>query len=121
MPYRLFCLIPSSKNYFSVKINKTDTVDELKEKIKEKKPVVLEALDADALTLYRIDVKIHDTNFDDQIEAMCKSDFVFTPKEFLIPMRKVSHYFKNDSEMAVEVLVVPPQGESIDPRMCRRG
>ena len=113
-------MIPSSKSVFPVDIDETDTVGDLKKEIKKKKKK-LDYIDAHELSLYKINVKIHDTNYDDQIEAMCKSDFVFTPEEFLIPMRKVSHYFKNDSEMAVEVLVVPPQGESIDPRMCRRG
>ncbi|KAF9922108.1 hypothetical protein BGZ67_010720, partial [Mortierella alpina] len=52
----LFCLVDgeATSNAFSVKVPLSDTVDDLKEVIKNKKPVDFEHVDANNLTLWRV-------------------------------------------------------------------
>ena len=54
MQYKLFCVIPDGKPAFVVNIDETETVADLKDKIKEKKPLTLATVETEALELYRI-------------------------------------------------------------------
>jgi Crinkler effector protein N-terminal domain len=54
MSSTLLCFIPSGKRVFSVEIDKTRIVDQLKDAIKKKKEQTLANVEADALTLYRV-------------------------------------------------------------------
>ncbi|KIM24927.1 hypothetical protein M408DRAFT_228594 [Serendipita vermifera MAFF 305830] len=54
--YLIFCTIEEGEHPFSVKISPNATVDELKKKIKEQKPHYFANIDADELTLYKVDV-----------------------------------------------------------------
>ncbi|KAF8914829.1 hypothetical protein BGZ58_005651, partial [Dissophora ornata] len=55
-PFTLFCLVDgeATSNAFSVKISSSDSVDDLRELIKSKKPVDFEHVDANNLTLWRV-------------------------------------------------------------------
>ncbi|KAF9323662.1 hypothetical protein BG006_001251 [Podila minutissima] len=63
-PLTLFCLVDGegTSNAFSVKIASTDTVDDLKELIKNKKPVDFEHVDANNLSLWHVSVPDDDDN-----------------------------------------------------------
>ena len=54
MSSTLLCFIPGGKSVFSVEIDKTKIVDQLKDAIKEKKKQTLANVEADALILYRV-------------------------------------------------------------------
>ena len=54
MSRTLLCFIPGGKSVFSVEIDKTKIVDQLKDAIKEKKKQTLANVEADALILYRV-------------------------------------------------------------------
>ncbi|PVF93456.1 hypothetical protein CPB86DRAFT_110426 [Serendipita vermifera] len=54
--YKFFCFISGRKQPFPVEIAKTKQVGDLKTKIRDTKPNALAGIDADELTLYRIDV-----------------------------------------------------------------
>ena len=124
MPYTLFCLIPSSKSYFSIDIDENKTVGHLKKEIKKEKSVELKALDADALRLYKINVDISDKNKRQKIiEEIYQGDYEFTSKEFLHPIDELEVVFESSAppRQTIHILVLLPEGESMDPRMCRRG
>jgi len=50
--YRIICFIPRSKDAFSVNIEKSRLVDELKDMIKAKKSPTFTNVEADTLNLY---------------------------------------------------------------------
>ena len=58
MQCKMFCMIISSGSTFPVKIDETKTVDHLKDAIK-KKENELRTVDADTLTLYRVEIEIN--------------------------------------------------------------
>ena len=55
--YSLTCFLIGSDGTFQVKIDRTELVGNLKDAIKEKKPVALKDVDADQLTLYKGNIK----------------------------------------------------------------
>ena len=57
MSNTLFCFIPGGKRVFSVEIDKTKIVDQLKKEIKKEKKPELNAFTADALTLYLVTIR----------------------------------------------------------------
>jgi len=118
MPYKLFCLIPSSKSVFPVDIDENQTVGDLKDEIKKKQKPELDTMAAAALRLYKIKVDIsNDDDVENILDSISMRGYVFTPpKKLLNSSRKISYYFNNDSEMALEVLVELPSGEPINSR-----
>ena len=56
MSSTLLCFIPGGKSVFSVEIDKTKIVDQLKDAIKKKKTQTLANVEADDLILYRVAV-----------------------------------------------------------------
>ena len=117
MVYTLFCIVLGKKSTFSVKVDETQTVDELREAIKNKKPIDFKDVDADHLTLHKIKIVIPDDK--DKYKAIkdevTRPGYVFDPKIELYPMFKISEYFKQDPERGIHILVELPQSKSIDP------
>jgi hypothetical protein len=58
MLYRVFCIIPDGNPAFSVRIDDTETVDDLKGAFKDRTKPKLDAFAAYTLTLYYIDVDL---------------------------------------------------------------
>ncbi|KAK5822985.1 hypothetical protein F5H01DRAFT_401412 [Linnemannia elongata] len=63
-PLTLFCLADGegTSNAFSIKIASTDTVDDLKERIKTKKSPEFDDIAADKLTLWRVSIQVVSAN-----------------------------------------------------------
>jgi hypothetical protein len=55
-PYKIFCFLLGEKQPSQIEIAKHKTVADLKQAIKNKRSNTLTDIDADALTLYQIDV-----------------------------------------------------------------
>jgi len=60
MSYKIFCILRGGRPAFSVKIDKTETVDDLKEAIKTKVTQALDGVEANALTLYQVNIDASD-------------------------------------------------------------
>jgi hypothetical protein len=120
MPYKLFCFIPGDKCEFPVDIDETQTVGDLKKKIKEEKALKLNAFDAAELTLYKVNVDISSQDTRRTIlKAISNNTYGFDPqKEELAPSWKISEYFEKDSDKTIDVLVELPPGEPIHSRAC---
>ena len=56
MLHTLTCSLSGGKNTFSIKIDNTEMVNQLKDEIKKKQPQTLGPVDDDALTLYRTEI-----------------------------------------------------------------
>jgi uncharacterized protein YfeS len=54
----LFCLVDGESSPFSVDVERTKTVDKLKEAIKDKKAIAFADVDAEMLTLWRVSIPI---------------------------------------------------------------
>ena len=125
MPYCLTCFIPDGKGVFIVRIDETKTVGHLKDEIKKKQEPTFDGLDAHALTLYKTNVDLSDkSKYREIIDQISKSSYVFTPKEFLNPAKRLDTFFGSPGpikvERSVHILVLPPGRELLDPRMwCR--
>ncbi|KAF5376092.1 hypothetical protein D9615_007752 [Tricholomella constricta] len=105
--FRLFCLIPGRSNVFSVKIGKSETVDELKAKIKEKKKPELDYLAADTLSIWKLSPPIPSA----EIGAMLGN--VGSPKEIqgcteLNPFDKISRLFELPPPKHLHIIVGVP-------------
>jgi len=117
----LICFVRGDKTTFSVDIDKTRMVDYLKLEISKRNPATMANLNASSVTLYKVKVDLPDGNNEckNTIENISKADYVFTLKQELVSHRKISSYFTNDSENAIEVLVECPPGEPIKITVCR--
>ncbi|KAG8792738.1 hypothetical protein FRC16_011281 [Serendipita sp. 398] len=115
--YKVFCIVSDGTTSFSVKIPKNDTVDDLKELIKAKKSNTFSDIDADALTLYHVNI----TDDDDLERTLDQLFSSGSPPERLKPTRKLSTVFSGTPpEERVHILVVPPETGSRGPPSKRR-
>ena len=112
---KLLCITPGDDETFPVDIDKTQTVGDLKTKIKEAMAPDLDTIMAFKLKLYRINVDISDDkNHDRIIDQISRGDFDFKPKDELLSWRLISQFFEKNSGGTIEVLVELPPGEPID-------
>ena len=89
---RLSCIIPSipGSDVFSINVRGDQTVDELKVKIKEKTAPTFKYLPASSLELYKINIKLFDTNKSKEImHDLCQPNHVFNPKNKPYPPRHI--------------------------------
>jgi len=104
---------------FSVEVDETHIVYDLKKRIKTEMAPTLDTVDADALTLYKINIDISDDEvYTTVMNEISRGIYGFDDKRKLIPSRKVSKLFEGDSGETIEVLVELPPGEPIDSRAC---
>ena len=102
---KLLCIKPGSEG-FLVNIYENETMGDLKRKIKEACAPEFDALRADMLTLYRINVDIFDDkDYHRIIDEISRGSYEFEPKDELIPWRLISQFFQRNSEGTIEVLV----------------
>ena len=122
--YEISCFIPQSTNSFSVYIEKTQKVDRLKDKIKEKNPRTLATVETHSLELYRINA--FGNNLQERRKALedeilriedirkASSDSQLNNHEWL------NVVFDNTSppDNTIHILVVVPSGEPIGYCAC---
>ena len=85
--YELFCLIEINENVskpFSIKIAGDESVHELKKRIKDAKQNDLKGVDADRLTIWKVD-----TPDDREIDSSG-----LAPEDELKPTWRINHYWK---------------------------
>ena len=128
---KVWCAIIGKELVFSIQINKTQTVYDLKKRIKEKVPSTLASIDAASLKLYKVNIDIDDgddgdeVKFDRAIRAISQNptytkeiqDLSTEPKQVLTnPFRELSAIFQSSPPVDgwIHILVELPQGESID-------
>jgi len=115
MVYTLFCIVLGQKTTFSVKVDEGMTVGGLKEAIKNKKPIDLNHVDADHLTLHQIRIFIPDDDdgYNKIMNGISQPGYVFDSKRTLIPTSKISKYFGQGPAGDIHILVELPKGKSI--------
>ena len=113
--YTLNCFVLGEADPFPVKIKKDQLVGELKDEIKSKNRRLKE-FDAHELTLYLLNVTGPDKQTrKDEIESKANALSSLVELESL---SDVSYYFGDSDppkKRTIHILVVPPQGKSIDP------
>lgn len=146
--YKIFCIIPDGSDAFPVKISKNEdvTVEDLKDKIKNKLPIMLNAFDAHALTLYKINVDGSDMEKAKvTVKALAQNPSTLVGLNALLPLSEalaqnpstlnklnsllpLSDVLLSPSgvpapapapalaRMKIDILVKVPEGESIDSR-----
>jgi hypothetical protein len=104
----LFCLVhgePASKA-FSVKVQKNDTVDDLKKLIKREKHPRFEDIAADELNLWAVSVPVDDTTALKELALENNKDKGI---QELHPVKKISKVFPDEPpDEHIHVIVVPP-------------
>ena len=109
-------MILGEETTFSVKINETQLVDELKDKVKEKRDIKFKDIDAVELTLYRAEV---DQPYERQkrIDELKRLFQNLDECTGLDEDQLLSKYFGESLPVGKKyyILVVPPQRKSIDP------
>jgi hypothetical protein len=115
---QLVCFKPGDKSTFSVDIEGTKTVEQLKDEIKNKRPSTLANVDSVDLTLFqvKVDIPVNVNQYRQILQDMSRSDYEFLQKEELIAACMVSRYFQADSGETIEVLV--EIGELIKSTAC---
>ena len=100
---RLSCLVFGDpiENAFTVKVDKDETISELKEIIKTKKQNTFTDIDANELSLWKIDASLGELN---QFIGKNDSD-IKTIGEQLLPLNKVGQEFPEPAGERVHVIV----------------
>ena len=112
MSITLFCLVHGNtfRNAFSVKIKKNETVYDLKKVIKKNKPNDFANIDADRLTLWKVDIPF-DTPNDKQntLEADPNVDIsTVLEGDELSPMDYIYEYFDKPTKKHIHIIVELP-------------
>jgi len=106
----LFCLVNGdvpTDRVFSVKILRTNTVDELKKLIKTEKSPEFDDIVADSLMLWKVDICM------DELEEFDPVNELETHGEMLSPMRRISKVFPDGVEDEhLHIIVVRPVVET---------
>jgi len=111
-------MILGEKIPFSVKINETQLVDELKKGIKKENENRFEGLDARDLMLYKVNVAKSDKDYRGIREAIIQGSFELKETDELEPTEAISDHFTDldpPKSKAIHIVVVAPQSKSIDP------
>jgi hypothetical protein len=114
MPYTILCVIIGDNTLFSVNIDETRTVGELKRCIKEKAAHTLASFDAHTLRLYCIDVTGTDPKT--LMEAVKQKAQTVSSRDPLNPFHSLQVVYPPPGPpgMMIHILVQLPSGESID-------
>jgi len=114
--YTLWCLVfgEGKGTTFQVEIDETQSVHDLKVKIKKKNEIEFKGIDARNLTLYKLTSDV-DKN-QSEVGDITNERFDLK-KPALNPMNKLADTLSDTAnlENIVHILVVPPEGKSIDP------
>ena len=118
MDYALFCVLPDGKPTFAVAIPKTQTVAKLKDAIKSKIPLSLNAIEARDLTLYEIDLDGSDTKYIEEVKNLVRKLDDLHQLNQLDLLDMVFPEPPNPRDQKIHILVVPPPGETINSGAC---
>ena len=121
MPNKIWCFISGETTTFSVDIDDSKTVDDLKKVIKEEKQVALKAVDANGLTLYR--AVLDESDYKEKQTRINKlkrlSESLKECMELDDEEQQLSGFFgKSPQGKRYYTLVQTPMGQSIDSRAC---
>jgi hypothetical protein len=123
MPITLACIIIGQATAFTVTINETQYVDELKDEIKKKQQHNLAEVDADQLTLYKVNIDVSTKELLDAAKLAIFQSSIEYEKEELEGLWELSTYFQESGppenaipKRTIHILVQLPRGESINPR-----
>jgi Crinkler effector protein N-terminal domain len=110
MVYTLLCIIIGETTLFSVKINETQLVDELKDAIKKKAEPKLDAFAAHELTLYQVEIDASNEACIEEVKSKCKN---LSQLSMLNPVFELGDCFDSSGPLrrAIHILVEPPRGE----------
>ena len=114
MQYKIFCIIPNGEDAFSVNIDETETVDDLKKRI------MIATVDAAALTLWRVNIDasnmqsaiINASNIQNAINASNMQGFELSEKPVLLnPVAQLSGVVEqfNPDDPKIHILVQLPR------------
>jgi len=110
--YVIICFIPRSKDAFSVNIEKSRPVDQLKDMIKAKKPQTFVNVEADTLSLYQVTIygSLTTEQFIDQLNRLSQN---LNESMRLWGGRELSSYFSESPAPPGKyyVIVQLPEGE----------
>jgi len=113
--YKIWCIIIDERTPFSVKIDQTESVDDLKKCIKTEKKPILDAFAADQLTLYKIHVETTKTTYTTIVQDI--SQDLNNPEKAtqLDALDELSEVFgtMGPPKEGIHILVERPAGESI--------
>jgi len=119
MEYTLNCLVLGAEDTFPVKIMEAQSVGELKDEIKKKKPNDFNGVDADRLTLYKINVDLSNpVEYENIMREVSQPSHVFNPKLRLLAAWRISTHFGESSDRLegnIHILVELPRSKSMDP------
>lgn len=104
---RLFCYLIEKKRTFSVKIARSEAVDELKKRIKNELEVTLKSIEASQLILYRVSLESDDEDLTDKaLEeiAKAKEREVGKREKGLRATWSISRYFDEDYWKVTDVM-----------------
>jgi hypothetical protein len=120
MSYTIDCLLIGGTTTFEVTLEESCTVHQLKKAITQKKPHTLANVDADQLTLYRVEIDIKiSRNEASRIDALTLQSQNLNEDEALDEEKQLSVIFGQTPQGKKEYILVPvPEGESIDSRAC---
>ena len=106
----LFCLVDGESTSFSVHVDPSETVDDLKVAIKDKNPETFNGVDAKDLTLWRVSIPVDD---DDNDDIPIPLDSV-PEKKRLKATTRLSKVFDTElPEDTIHIIVQrPPQGNA---------
>jgi len=116
MSYKICCILSGDNTEFSVKLDESMTVHDLKEKIKVKYPVRLASMDPLRLTLYHINLKLGDEAgalpLHDRVKLKMK-DLKEKGESPLCPSSKVrTHYPTKLEDDMLQIFAHLPESES---------
>ena len=114
MKYTLWCLVLGEESIFSVKVDETQSMDELKKAIRNEKPRTLKDVSAHELTLYKLASDVDENQ--SEVEDIKHGLFDLKKKQPLHPMDELTSIFSDTANIELtHILVVRPQSKSIDP------
>jgi len=120
MSYKIFCILRGGRSAFPVNIKQTETVDDLKDAIKAKKKRELDALSANALSLYQVNIDASNMRKAIEVaEAMFQGLETSENMEELNPVDELQAVFQDHpAGRRVHILVRRPGGKLIDLWIC---
>ena len=115
--YTFHCAVLGTNTIFGVTLNETQSVADLKEHIKATKAQTLAAVEADTLTLYKVNIDVSTTEtFEKALGDISQNSICCVKEELRYPFSKLFNTFKESDllKATLHILVKRPAGESIN-------
>ena len=105
--YTVWCVLADRPNLFSIKIESSGSVDDLKEKIHEKKKNTLARIDADQLKLYHVEILGAEDLAKDELKKVVTEKLAEHGAE-LGPKKKLANIFNGGPKNETLIVVQSP-------------